>query len=235
MELAACVLAGATGTVLDRHTGRVWTAALLDEWLQVTALLSGRALASNQERIAHARTPVATEQFAARVESITRHCATAGASSALRARLHDELMAYVSRAQFTWIAAHGLANLGDLSAIEQLTRTLPHGTEPDPFVLAAKYGAPAVALFARALADADPNHRRAAARALHHLHHPDALPLVLRALEDRRSTVREAVLDADFDAVMARPGARDVLGAALSKLAHDPSTLVRRRVARWVT
>ena len=234
MEWCACVLAGSDGVVIDRHTGRQWSTSLLEEWLRVSALLSGRALASNVERIAHARVPVATEQFASRVEAITRHGATTGVSAALRARIHDELQPYVARAQFTWIAARGLANVGDLAAIEQLTRTQPHGSEPDPFVVAAQYGALAVAVFARALSDADPNHRRAAARALHHLHHPDALGLVVRALDDRRSTVREAVLEADFDEVMTRAGAREVLAPSLAKLARDPSTMVRRRVAKWV-
>ncbi|MEI8255379.1 MAG: HEAT repeat domain-containing protein [Deltaproteobacteria bacterium] len=233
MELCASILAGRAGTVLDRHTGRLWTYALLDEWLRVGPLFSGRALASNHERIAHVTAPVAVDQFGARVEAMTAYCAGASASPALRGRVRDELVAYVSRAQFTWIAARAMAALGDLSALEQLTRTIPHGSEPDPFVVAAGYGAPAVELFSHALSDPDPNHRRAAARAIHHLHHPEALALIARALEDRRSTVREAVLDADFDGVMARAGAREALGPVLARLSRDPSTLVRRSVARF--
>ncbi len=233
MELCACILAGHDGSVLDRHTGRTWTFALLDEWLRVGPLFSGRALASNHERIAHVTAPVAADRFAARVEAMTVHCAGANASAALRSRVRDELVAYVSRAQFTWIAARGMAALGDLSAIEQLTRTIPHGSEPDPFVVAAAYGAPAVALFSRALADPDPNHRRAAARAIHLVHHPEAIALITRALEDRRSTVREAVLDASFDEVMTRAGAREALAPTLLRLSRDPSSLVRKRVAQF--
>lgn len=233
MELCACILAGRDGSVLDRHTGRSWTHALLDEWLRVGPLLSGRALASNHERIAHVTRPVAPEQFAARVETMTAHCTGSTASPALRERLRDELVAYVSRSPFTWIAARAMASLDDLSALEQLTRTVPRGSVPDPFVIVAQYGAAAVAVFAHALADPDPNYRRAAAQAIHHVRHPEALALIARALEDRRSTVREAVLQAGFDEVMSRPGARAALSATLLRLTHDPSSVVRRCVARF--
>jgi hypothetical protein len=234
MELCAWLLAGDAGTVLDRHTGRNWPAQVLGEWLAVGPLFSGRAAACNHERIAHVREPVALAQFAARVDAMVRHCAEGACGAALRARVHDELAVYVSRAQFTWVAARALGALGDFAALEQLTRTVPHGSEPDPFVVLAGFGGAAVPVFARALADADPNHRRAAARALHHVAHDEVFALVKRALEDKRSTVREAVLEAEFDRVMARPGAREALGAVLARLVHDPSTLVRRLAGRYV-
>ena len=233
MEWCACLLAGANGTVLDRHTGRTWTVAVLDEWLRVAPLFSGRAMACNEERIAHARAPVALQQLTQCVDTMVQQCAGAHASPALRKRVHDELIAYVSRPHFVWIAARALAGLGDLGPLENLTRTVPHGSEIDPFVVAASFGAQAVPLFTRALTDPDPNHRRAAARALHHLHHDDVFALVKRALEDKRSTVREAMLEANFEVVMVRPGARDALGASLERLAHDTSSVVRKLVAKW--
>jgi hypothetical protein len=218
--------------VLDRHTGRNWSAGVLGEWLAVGPLLSGRATACNHERIAHVQQPVAFDQFSARVDAMVRHCQSGSCSDALRARVHDELVAYVSRAQFTWVAARALGALGDFAALEQLARTVPHGSDPDPFVVLAGFGGAAVPVFARALGDPDPNHRRAAARALHHVRHDEVFALAKRALEDKRSTVREAVLEAEFDRVMARPGAREALGPVLARLAHDPSTVVRRLAAK---
>jgi HEAT repeat protein len=59
------------------------------------------------------------------------------------------------------------------------------------------------------------------------------LPLIARALEDKRSTVREAALESGFEEVLALPGARDVLGRVLSRLANDTSSLVRKMSSKW--
>jgi hypothetical protein len=232
MEIAALVLARPSGSVIDRHTGRPWTAALLAEWLAVAPLLSGRALAVNEERIAHRPEPAAARGFTARVEALTAHATGGAATAGFTARLRDELQHYAARSQLEWPVARGLARLGDFSGLEALSRAATG--DLDAFAVAAEHGAAALPLFQRALGDADPNYRRAAARALHRIADAAVLPLVARALEDKRSTVREAVLEADFGRVLSLPGARTALAPTLARLAHDPSSLVRRHCARWI-
>lgn len=233
MEVVALHLAGAKGVVIDRHTGRQWPVELLDEWLRVTGLLSGRALALNEERIAHRTDHTAAKGFADRVEALVTYLASGNASAAMRTRVHDELAYYATRPALLWNVARSLAGLGDFDRLEALTRNTTADSEFNAFEVAAGYGRASLPLFARALGDADPNHRRAAARALHRVNDPEVLPLIARALEDKRSTVREAVLEAGFDRVLALPGARDVLARPLSRLPNDTSTLVRKMYSKW--
>ena len=233
METAAFLAAGAHGEVLDRHTGHLWSAAELGDWLPIAPLLSGRALAVNEERIAQSHAPVAMAQFTTRVDAVVAECMRASAAPRLRERLHRELQHYARRSALAWPSACGLAGVGDFGALEQLARTMPHDVTPGPFAVAARHGGAALAVFARALDDPDPNHRRAAARELHSIEHVGVVPLVVRSLYDRRSTVREVVLESDLSAVLALPGAREQLGPVFDRLEHDPSTLVRKRVQRW--
>jgi hypothetical protein len=236
MERVALAIAGPHGEVVDRHTGRRWTALLLREWLEVSALFSGRALAANEARISRRGTdpdePV--RGFADRVARVAAHVSRGEGSHELVARLREELGHYASRPAFAWPVARALATMGDFSRLEVLTRaSAANGGETDAFVVAAEYGAAAVPLFARALDDADPNHRRAAARALHRIAAPEVLPLAARALEDKRSTVREAVLEAGLDAMLALDGGPRVLGPLITRLARDSNSTVRRLAARY--
>lgn len=233
MEIVALQLAGAKGVVFDRHTGRQWPVELLSEWLRVAGLFSGRALALNEERIAHRTDHTAAKGFAERVDALVAHLASGNASPALRARLHDELAYYATRPALVWSIARSLAGLGDFDRLEALTRAAPAESEVNAFQVAAEYGRAALPLFARALGDPDPNYRRAAARALHLIVHPEVLPLIARALEDKRSTVREAVLEVGFEQVLALDGARVALARVLSRLASDSSSLVRKMSSKW--
>jgi hypothetical protein len=231
MELSACTLASGGHTVIDRHTGRHWSGALLEAWLSVTGLLSGRALAVNEERIAHRTAPTAARAFESRVETITGHLLRTP-SPALRARAIDELSYYASRPALMWSSARGLGRLGDLRRLEDLSREAAEETRSAAFVIAAELGGEALVLFERAFDDADPNRRRSAAKVLHRVTDRAVLPLVVRALDDRRSTVREAILESGFDRLLSLDAGRTVLGPALHRRASDPSTLVRKLAAR---
>lgn len=231
LECVACILASPAGRVFDRHAGRAWEPFVLDEWLRVAGLLSGRALAINEGRISRRSVGVclAAESFESRARALTTAAQRGSLSDATRTRLFDELSHWACRPALSWSCADALAALGDFTRLDALART---DESARAFALAAAHQALALPFFSRALDDADPSYRRAAALVLHRLHTPAVLPLVARALADRRSIVREAVLEADLDALLALEGAREALAQALARLEEDPSSLVRRTLAK---
>lgn len=232
IECAAFALAGPAGRVFDRHAGRAWEHAVLAQWLRVAGLLSGRALAINEGRIAHRAAGVseAAGAFGERATRLVEAARSGALSEATRARLADELRHWSGRPALAWACGAALAGLGDYARLEALGR----GEEAErAFTAAAVYGAEALEFFGSALDDADPSHRKAAALSLHRVRDSRVLSLVVRALSDKRSSVREAVFEGDFDALLALEGAREELGPVLARLSSDPSSMVRKALARF--